>query len=82
MAAAPGSSLKSGAPPQRQSRWVNRAAFYAHLWIGVIFTFALLSISITGNPGRDPADHRLRMQYLRRPADGFEWGRNPGETFN
>jgi hypothetical protein len=39
-------------------------------------------VSITGNPGRDPADHRLRMQYLRRPADGFEWGRNPGETFN
>jgi hypothetical protein len=39
-------------------------------------------VSITGNPGRDPSDHRLRMQYLRRPADGFEWGRNPGETFN
>ena len=39
-------------------------------------------VSITGNPGRDPADHRIRMQYLRRPADGFEWGRNPGETFN
>ena len=39
-------------------------------------------VTIKGNPGRDPADHRLRMQYLRRPADGFEWGRNPGETFN
>ena len=39
-------------------------------------------VSITGNPGRDPADHRIRMQYLRRPADGFEWGRAPGETFN
>jgi hypothetical protein len=39
-------------------------------------------VSITGNPGRDPNDHRIRMQYLRRPADGFEWGRNPGETFN
>jgi hypothetical protein len=43
-----GSPLKPGAPHPRQSRWVNRAAFYAHLWIGVIFTFALLSISITG----------------------------------
>jgi hypothetical protein len=39
-------------------------------------------VSITGNPGRDPADHRIRMQYLRRNSDGFEWGRNPGETFN
>jgi hypothetical protein len=39
-------------------------------------------VAITGNPGRDPSDFRLRMQYLRRPSDGFEWGRNPGETFN
>lgn len=39
-------------------------------------------VSITGNPGRDPSDYRLRMQYLRRSSDGFEWGRNPGETFN
>jgi hypothetical protein len=39
-------------------------------------------VTITGNPGRDPADHRLRMVYLRRNADGFEWGRKPGETFN
>jgi len=39
-------------------------------------------VSITGNPGRDPSDHRLRMQYLKRKSDGFEWGRNPGETFN
>jgi hypothetical protein len=39
-------------------------------------------VSITGNPGRDPSDFRLRMQYVRRPSDGFEWGRNPGETFN
>lgn len=39
-------------------------------------------VAITGNPGRDPSDHRLRMQYLRRSSDGFEWGRKPGETFN
>ena len=39
-------------------------------------------VTITGNPGRDPTDYRLRMQYLHRNADGFEWGRNPGETFN
>jgi len=39
-------------------------------------------VTITGNPGRDPSDFRVRMQYLRRNADGFEWGRKPGETFN
>lgn len=33
---------------KRPWRWFARAAFYAHLWIGVLFTIALLSISITG----------------------------------
>jgi hypothetical protein len=40
--------LTGSTSPRRQSRWINRAAFYAHLWIGVIFTVVLLSISITG----------------------------------
>jgi len=39
-------------------------------------------LTITGNPGRDSADNRIRMLYLRRNADGFDWGRRPGETFN
>ncbi len=39
-------------------------------------------VTIEGNPGRNPADHRLRMRYLRRDSDGFNWGRRPGETFN
>ncbi len=39
-------------------------------------------VQITGNPGRDPKDHRIRMQYLKRNSDGFDWGRRPGETFN
>jgi hypothetical protein len=39
-------------------------------------------VSITGNPGRDPKDFRVRMQYLRRASDGFDWGRRPGESFN
>ncbi|HEX5045777.1 MAG TPA: DUF6152 family protein [Gammaproteobacteria bacterium] len=39
-------------------------------------------VTITGNPGRDPSDHRVRMQYLKRNSDGFDWGRRPGETFN
>jgi hypothetical protein len=39
-------------------------------------------VTITGNPGRDPTDFRVRMLYLRRNSDGFDWGRRPGETFN
>ena len=39
-------------------------------------------VTITGNPGRDPSDSRVRMLYLRRNSDGFDWGRRPGETFN
>ena len=39
-------------------------------------------LTITGNPGRDPADHRVRMVYLVRKADGFDWGRSPGERFD
>jgi len=39
-------------------------------------------VIITGNPGRNPADHRVRMVTLRRPSDGFGWGTGAGETFD
>jgi Family of unknown function (DUF6152) len=39
-------------------------------------------VQITGNPGRDASDHRVRMRYLLRPSDGFDWGNEPGETFD
>lgn len=31
-------------------------------------------VIITGNPGRNPADHRMKMLTLQRPSDGFQWG--------
>jgi hypothetical protein len=37
-------------------------------------------VVITGNPGRDPADHRLRMVSLKRTTDGFGWGQRAGEV--
>lgn len=37
-------------------------------------------VVITGNPGRNPADHRIRMVTLRRPSDGFGWGDQLGQT--
>ena len=37
-------------------------------------------VIITGNPGRNAEDHRLRMRRIERPSDGFKWGFK-GETF-
>jgi hypothetical protein len=31
-------------------------------------------IIITGNPARNPDDHRVRLVTLRRPKDGWSWG--------
>jgi hypothetical protein len=39
------------------------------------------TVVITGNPGRNPTDHRIRMRTLLRPSDGFGWGQQ-GETFD
>lgn len=38
------------------------------------------NVIVTGNPGRNPADHRIRMVTLRRTSDGFGWGTRPGEV--
>ena len=39
-------------------------------------------VIISGSPGRNASDHRVRMVTLHRPKDGFGWGRRPGETFD
>ena len=31
-------------------------------------------VIVTGNPGRNPEDHRLRMRTITRPSDGWKWG--------
>jgi thiamine monophosphate kinase len=30
-------------------------------------------VVITGNPGRDPAEHRIRVHKIVRPKDGWKW---------
>ena len=37
-------------------------------------------VTIIGNPGREAADHRIRMLSLRRKSDNFGWGQRPGEV--
>lgn len=36
-------------------------------------------VIITGNPGRNRADHRVRLLQFRRPKDGWTWGLLPNE---
>jgi hypothetical protein len=30
-------------------------------------------VVVTGNPGRNPEDHRMRMRSILRPKDGWKW---------
>ncbi len=30
-------------------------------------------VVVTGNPGRDPHEHRIRLHKIVRPADGWKW---------
>lgn len=30
-------------------------------------------VIVTGNPGRNATDHRLRLQTITRPSDGWKW---------
>lgn len=30
-------------------------------------------VVVTGNPGRDATSHRIRMQSITRPSDGWKW---------
>ena len=39
-------------------------------------------VIISGNPGRNPADKRVRLLSLLRPRDNYGWGRRPGEVVN
>jgi hypothetical protein len=40
------------------------------------------TLIITGDPGRNSSEHRIRMRTLHRPTDGFGWGTRPNETFD
>jgi len=31
-------------------------------------------VVVIGNPGRNPADHAMRMIHITRTSDGWEWG--------
>lgn len=31
-------------------------------------------VIIKGAPGRNPQDHKIRLNHIERPADGWSWG--------
>ena len=39
-------------------------------------------VIISGNPGRNAEDHRVRLLKFERPEDGWSWGILPNETFD
>jgi hypothetical protein len=39
------------------------------------------TVVITGNPGRDPSEHRIRLVKISRKNGDPLWGTRPGETF-
>ena len=39
-------------------------------------------VIITGNPGRNAGDHRIRLLTFKRPSDGWSWGLIPEEKFD
>lgn len=39
-------------------------------------------VIIRGNPGRNAADHRVRLLQFERPSDGWSWGMLEGESFD
>jgi len=38
-------------------------------------------VIVTGSPGRNPEDHRMRMRAITRPSDGWTWPVG-NQTFN
>ena len=39
-------------------------------------------VVISGNPGRNVADRRVRLLTFKRPSDGWSWGLLPDEKFD
>jgi hypothetical protein len=39
-------------------------------------------VVISGNPGRNPGDHRVRLLTFSRPKDGWSWGLLPDQKFD
>ena len=57
--------------PERRRHNLTRAAFYAHLWLGVVFTVVLTAISITGILLNHKRGLGLMPDVAHTPVDAF-----------
>ena len=57
--------------PERRKHRLTRGAFYAHLWIGVVFTVVLTAISITGVLLNHKRGLGLMPDVSHTPSAGF-----------
>ena len=62
-------AVEWGAINSLQGQGVNRETFKAGD-----------KIVITGNPGRNASDYRIRMLTIKRLSDGVTWGGREGQT--
>ena len=57
--------------PERRKHKLTRGAFYAHLWLGVVFTVVLTAISITGILLNHKRGLGLMPDVAHAPTDAF-----------
>ena len=57
--------------PERRKHKLTRVAFYAHLWLGVVFTVVLTAISITGILLNHKRGLGLMPDVAHAPTDSF-----------
>lgn len=57
--------------PERRKHKLTRGAFYAHLWLGVVFTVVLTAISITGILLNHKRGLGLMPDVAHAPTDSF-----------
>jgi uncharacterized iron-regulated membrane protein len=58
-------------PTERRKHKLTRGAFYAHLWLGVVFTIVLTAISITGVLLNHKRGLGLMPEVTHAPAGAF-----------
>ena len=61
--------------------WLVQAHGFSLTTAGTLYATMQIA-GVTGRPGRNPDDNRLRMLSIVRPADGWSGGLKPGEEAN
>ena len=79
----PHSFIKVDAPDEKgdMQTWVIEGAAPTQLSASGMSSTTLKSgdhIIVTGKPGRVPEDHRMLLESIERPSDGWKWATRTG----